>query len=132
MARVYTVDRMSETWNGLDKSLHALYDELNLVIGKRAAWLFGSTLGDTEFLSRITGDDEIYPAYPLSDIEQDLVNFGTALVKNNGQVSDEIFDILIPCYTSKELVILVSFASQLTAANLFYKVFELTADDVDC
>ncbi|WP_428329358.1 hypothetical protein [Mucilaginibacter sp.] len=129
MARVYTVEIMNKTWEELDKNLHNLYQELTIVIGERAARLFGTALGGADFLLCIADGRDGYAEYELNDIEQDLVNFGTALVENKGKVSDELFDILVPHYTSKELVILVSFAVQLTAANLFYNVFELTASD---
>jgi hypothetical protein len=129
MARDYIVGNMYETRQELDEKLRGLFKEVTLVVGERAARLFGESLGGTEFLSRIAGNGVKCNDYPLNDTEQDLVNFGTALVENNGKVADELFDILVPYYTGNELVILVTFAGQLTAANLFYTVFELSADD---
>ncbi len=129
MARDYVVGRMNETREELDKKLFALFNDVTFVVGKRAARLFGDSLGGAEVLSRIEESNAEITGYPLNDIEQDLVNFGTALVENKGKVADELFDILVPYYTGSELVVLVTFAGQLTAANLFYTVFDLSADD---
>lgn len=114
-----------------------LYREVATIVGSRCAYLYAFAISVTSesafyadfFRDIIITNGEDPDNLVLSDTEQDLCSFGAAITENNGHIEDVTFDNLIGHYTNKELVILVAFAGQMTAANVFNNVLGIYSDD---
>ena len=64
----------------------------------------------------------------LSQHEQLLVDFGSEIARNKGEVSDVLFDPVQVLYTDAQLVVLVAFAGQMIATNVFNNVLAVEID----
>ena len=60
--------------------------------------------------------------------EQALLDFGGAMGAKSGQVDNAIYDAVRSRYSETELVVLVGFAGQMIATNVFNNVFEVEID----
>ena len=65
----------------------------------------------------------------LTDQEQVLLTFGSEIARNRGEISDELYRQLEARYNPEELVVLVAFAGQMIATNIFNNVLEVTIDE---
>jgi alkylhydroperoxidase family enzyme len=65
----------------------------------------------------------------LTDTEQKLIDFGSSIAKNKGHISDEIYNAVAEYYTAEELVVLIAFAGQMIATNIFNNVIETDIDE---
>lgn len=115
---------------------YPLYIEVEKIVGKRAAYLFAhaiSTGSDcplcSTFFRRIIIDAGESPeTLVLSTEEQELLEFGSAIAQNKGVVSDALFNRSAQRYSTKELVVLIAFAGQMIATNIFNNVIETDID----
>jgi hypothetical protein len=114
-----------------------LYEQVKNMVGGRAAYLFchaisvGSNcpLCTTYFRKVIIDNNEDPADLILSDAEQTLLDFGSAIATNNGEVRNELYERMRTRYSETELVVLVGFAGQMIATNIFNNVFEVEMDD---
>jgi alkylhydroperoxidase family enzyme len=61
--------------------------------------------------------------------EQHLITFGSAIAANKGVVKDEIFNSVRSFYSDEQLVLLIAFAGQMIATNIFNNVIGTDIDD---
>ncbi len=114
-----------------------LYERVKDIVGARAAYLFAHaiSLGSncplcTMYFRKVIIDNGENPSQlVLSDSEQELLDFGNAIASKNGEVSNVIYDAVNSRYSEAELVVLVGFAGQMIATNIFNNVFEVEIDD---
>lgn len=64
----------------------------------------------------------------LSDTDQALLDFGSAIANHKGEVPDGLYAQMAEAYTETQLVVLVGFAGQMVATNIFNNVFEVQID----
>jgi len=113
-----------------------LFNEVSSIVGKRSAYLYGFAISEiTEsfyyavfFRNVIIDNGEDPDNLLLTETEQDLLSFGAEIAERNGHIEAVTFDALKRRFTNKELVILVAFAGQMIAANVFNNVFEIETD----
>jgi hypothetical protein len=114
-----------------------LYEAVKAIVGNRAAYLFSHAISQgsncplctTYFRKIIIENGEDPRQLVLTDKEQKLLDFGAAIANNNGQMTDEIYNAVARQYSETDLVVLVAFAGQMIATNVFSNVFEVAIDD---
>ena len=66
--------------------------------------------------------------FEVDEQGQQLLSFGSALATKRGFVDDELFDALKMQYNDEQLVVLIAFAGQMIATNIFNNVIETEID----
>ena len=116
---------------------YPLYHAVSRIVGERSAYLFAHAVSEaadcpvcTMFFRKIIIEhgerpEDLY----LTDDEQHLLNFGAAIARSRGDVSDALFALIRQRFNDSEVVMLVAFAGQMIATNLFNNVLEVTVDE---
>ena len=117
---------------------YTLYDLLEPVIGDRALSLFSYSISNgndciicSTFFRKIlidSGDDPDNPT--LSDTENLLIEFGSAICRDPHNIPDGIYEELSRKFTTEQIVLLISFAGIMYATNLFNTVAKVPLDEV--
>lgn len=113
-----------------------LYEQVKSIVGSRAAYLFAYAISEgsncplcTTYFRKVIIDNGEQPNHlVLSDIDQALLDFGSAIANNKGEVPKELYELLSRTYSETQLVVLVGFAGQMIATNIFNNVFEVEID----
>jgi hypothetical protein len=116
---------------------YPLYNKVIDMIGKKAAYLFAysiSTASDcplcSTFFRRIMIEAGENPdKLVLSDYEKYLLNFGSAIAQHKGCIANQVYEDLAQYHNNEELVILIAFAGQMIATNIFNNVIETDIDE---
>ncbi len=116
---------------------YSLYEEVKTILGGRLAYLFAHAISGgsncplcTTFFRRIIIENGEKPEdLSLTATEQDVLTFGSEMAQNHGQLPDSIYQRVSQNYTSKEMVILVAFAGQMIATNIFNNALEVEIDE---
>ena len=116
--------------------LHSLFEKVKEVTGKRTAALFAwavSTASDsvlcTSFFRRLIVEGGENPEeITLTDHEKVLLDFGSAISQHKGRIADHIYNSLAQYHNEEEMVLLIAFAGQLIATNIFNNVVETEID----
>jgi hypothetical protein len=116
---------------------YPLYEKTKEIAGERMAYLFAYTLStgldcplcSTFFRKIIMEAGENPEDLKLSDAEQELISFGAAISANKGIITDEVYDEVAKRHTENEMVILIAFAGQMIATNIFNNVIETDIDE---
>lgn len=58
-----------------------------------------------------------------------LLDFGSALSQHKGRIADHIYNSLAQYHNEEEMVLLIAFAGQLIATNIFNNVIETEIDE---
>jgi hypothetical protein len=114
-----------------------LYEQVKGIVGARAAYLLchsismGSNcpLCTTYFRKLIIDNGEKPNELVLSDAEQILLDFGSAVAQHKGDIPNEIYNAMKSLYTETEMIVLTGFAGQMIATNIFSNVFEVEIDE---
>ncbi|MBX3239112.1 MAG: hypothetical protein KIT80_10050 [Chitinophagaceae bacterium] len=115
---------------------YPLYNRVKQVVGERLAYLFAwsvSTASDcplcSTFFRKIIIDAGEDPEHlQINAGEQELLDFGAAITRRGGRISDEVFNAVASKYTNEETVLLIAFAGQMIATNIFNNVIETNID----
>lgn len=113
-----------------------LYEQVKAIVGSRAAYLFAYAISEgsncplctTYFRKVIIDNGERPEELMLNDKEQALLDFGSAIANNKGEVPSGLYQLLAQTYSEAQLVVLVGFAGQMIATNIFNNVFEVEID----
>ena len=116
---------------------YVLYEELRKVIGERMAPLYAYAVSyatecplcSTFFRKIIIEAGENPEQLILTEKEQQLLNFGSAIAQTQGHIRDEVYDSIRKNYSEEEMVLLIAFAGQMIATNIFSNVIETQIDD---
>lgn len=116
---------------------YPLYEQIKTFIGNRPAYLFAYTVSvgsncplcTTFFRKIIIDHGEVPEDLKFSGNEQLLMDFGSAIAREQGRVPDELFEKIAKLYTSQQIVELVAFAGQMIATNVFNNVLETDIDE---
>jgi hypothetical protein len=65
----------------------------------------------------------------LTEQEQQLLKFGSAIAQTQGHITDQVYNSISNNYTEEEMVLLIAFAGQMIATNIFNNVLETQVDD---
>lgn len=113
-----------------------LYEQVKSIVGSRAAYLFAYAISEgsncplcTTYFRKVIIDNGEQPNHlVLNDIDQALLDFGSAIANNRGEVPKGLYELLAQRYSETQLVVLVGFAGQMIATNIFNNVFEVEID----
>lgn len=116
---------------------YPLYNEVQRILGARLAALYGMAISDgsgsavcSTYFRKLLVELGEEPEFPqVTPDEQLLLDFGTAVAQSQGQVSDTLFGSLRGKYNTEHLVVLIAFAGQTIATNVFNNVVETDLDD---
>ena len=116
---------------------YALYDEIEKILGKRLAYLFAYSISfasncplcSTFFRKIIIDAGENPEGLELTEEEQKILNFGSAIASSQGNISDDVYSSVASMYNVKELVVLIAFAGQMIATNVFSNVIRTDIDE---
>jgi len=115
---------------------YPLYKEVEKILGKRLAYLFAYAISfasecplcSTFFRKIIMDAGEKPENLQLTSSEQKVVDFGSSIAKHGGHIADEIYEGMAARYDKKDMVVLIAFAGQMIATNVFSNV---TQTDID-
>jgi hypothetical protein len=116
---------------------YPLYERVGQITGARAACLFAYAIcvGSgcplcTAFFRRIIIEAGGNPEQlALNDYEGKLLDFGSAIARFKGCISNHVYNSLADFHTDEEMVVLTAFAGQMIAANIFNNVIETDTDN---
>jgi|SRR5689334_1764977 len=116
---------------------YPLYAEVEKILGKRLAYLYAYSISyasdcplcSTFFRKIIIDAGEKPEALDLTTSEQKILDFGSSIAKHNGKIADNVYDNVASLFNKNEMVILVAFAGQMIATNIFSNVTETDIDE---
>lgn len=114
-----------------------LRDALLPVIGERAFNFYCYAISNENdclicsmFFVKILKDEGInYDDFKFSEIEQVLIDYGTAIVKDSHNVPEEIFTRLKAHFSTEEIILLTTFATQMIATNDINNILHIDLDN---
>lgn len=117
---------------------YTLQEEVVKVIGERATNFYCyaiSTKNDclicSMFFKKILVDLNIdFDTFEFTEQEQELIDYGRALVEKPESISPELFEKLKARYNEEELILLTAFGSMMIATNLINTSLKVELDDV--
>lgn len=117
---------------------YTLRDELVPFIGERAVSLFSYAISDENdclvcsvFFRRILIDNGEDPDNPqVTEAEQLLIDWGRLVASNPGGIEPEFYARLEKAFSPQLRVLLLAFAGQMVATNLFNTVGRVPLDEV--
>ena len=116
---------------------YPLYSEVKKIVGDRLAYLFAYSISYaadcplcTTFFRKIIIDAGESPEnFEVDENGQKLLSFGSAIAANKGYIENAIFEDIRKVYTTEQIVVLIAFAGQMIATNIFNNVIETDIDD---
>ena len=116
---------------------YPLYEELKKITGERLAYLYAYSISyaadcplcTTYFRKTIIDAGENPENFEVNEQGQQLLSFGSAIVSKNGYVEDALFNALKKQYDDEQLVVLIAFAGQMIATNIFNNVINTEIDN---
>ena len=114
-----------------------LYENVKKIVGNRLAYLFAHSISSgsncplctTYFRKVIIENGEKPEQLVLTDDEQTLLDFGSEISVHAGRINEELYQRIAKKYTEEEIIVLVSFAGQMIATNIFSNTLEVEIDD---
>ena len=116
---------------------YPLYEELKKILGKRMAYLYAWSISlasdcplcSTYFRKIIIDAGENPETLELTNADQDVLNFGSAIAQQHGHIEDDIYNKVAEKYSEKEMVLLIAFAGQMIATNIFSNTIKTDIDE---
>lgn len=90
---------------------------------------YNCPLCTTYFRKIIIDNGEDPESLKLTAEEKDVLDFGAAIASNQGHIEEEIYNKLAKRFNDKEMVVLIAFAGQMIATNVFNNVIETDIDE---
>ena len=114
-----------------------LYENVKSITGHRLAYLFAHAISSgsncplctTYFRKVIIENGEKPEELLLSEDEQDLIDFGSEMSIYTGEVDEELYQRIARKYSEQEIIVLVAFAGQMIATNVFSNTLQVEIDD---
>ena len=116
---------------------YPLYEEIKKILGGRLAYLFAYSISyasncplcSTYFRKIMMDAGENPENLKLTEKEQKLLDFGSAIAQQQGNITSSVYDHVAKEFTATEMVVLIAFAGQMIATNIFNNVIETDIDD---
>jgi hypothetical protein len=116
---------------------YPLYGEVEKILGRRLAYLYAYSISyasdcplcSTFFRKIIIDAGEKPEALELTPSEQKILEFGSSIAKHHGNISDHVYDDVASHFNKAEMTVLIAFAGQMIATNVFNNVVETNIDE---
>jgi hypothetical protein len=116
---------------------YPLYGEVEKIIGRRLAYLYAYSISyasdcplcSTFFRKIIIDAGEKPESLELTPSEQKILDFGSSIAKHHGNIADHVYDAVASHFNKAEMTVLIAFAGQMIATNVFNNVVETNIDE---
>ncbi len=116
---------------------YPLYEEVEKILGKRMAYLFAWSISkasdcplcSTFFRKIIIDAGEKPENLSLTPAQKEILDFGCAIAKHQGNINDHLYYAIAKRFGKEEMVLLIAFAGQMIATNVFNNVIETDIDE---
>jgi hypothetical protein len=116
---------------------YVLYDEIKKILGERLAYLYAYSISyasdcplcSTFFRKIIMDAGENPERLQLTEREKILLGFGSAIATSKGIIADDVYNNAAALFDKREMVVLIAFAGQMIATNIFSNVIETDIDE---
>ena len=116
---------------------YPLYAEVEKILGKRLAYLYAYSISyasdcplcSTFFRKIIIEAGEKPETLELTPSEQKLMEFGSSISKHHGNIADDVYNAVATHFNKTEMMVLVAFAGQMIATNVFSNVIKTDIDE---
>jgi hypothetical protein len=116
---------------------YPLYTEVEKILGKRLAYLFAYAISSasdcplcTTFFRKIIIDAGEKPdSLSLTASQKIILDFGGSIARHRGNIADHLYNDVAKDFSAQELVVLIAFAGQMIATNVFNNVIETEIDE---
>ena len=116
---------------------YPLYEQVENILGKRLAYLYAYSIANASdcllcstFFRKIIIDSGENPEnLVVTPLQKNIIDFGRSISKHQGNINDHIYDCVAQQYGKKDMVILIAFAGQMIATNVFNNVIETDIDE---
>ena len=128
----------AEAFEALESSSYALDDELQRLIGKRAADFFEYAISiendcivcTTYFGNLLRRNGIDFETFEFTPAEQVLIEYGRSMAKNPKAVPDELFARLKAEFSEEEIVVITTMGVLMIANNYLNDILEVAPDPV--
>jgi len=116
---------------------YPLYAAVERILGKRLAYLYAYSISyasdcplcSTFFRKIIVDAGERPEALEVTPAEQKILEFGSSISKHHGKIPDDVYNATATQFNKKDMIILIAFAGQMIATNVFSNVTETDIDE---
>ena len=116
---------------------YVLYEEVKKLLGNRMAPLFAFSISrasdcplcSTFFRKIIIDSGEQPENLQLSEREQEILSFGAQVSRGRGIIGNDVYDSVRKYFNDRDMVLLIAFAGQMIATNIFSNVIETEIDE---
>ena len=125
-------------FEALESSSYALDEELQRLIGKRAADFFEYAISiendcivcTTYFGNLLRRNGIDFETFAFTPKEQVLIDFGRAIAKDPKHVPEEIYSRLKESFTEEEIVVITTMGVLMIANNYLNDILDVTPDPI--
>lgn len=126
-------------FNAVEAGSYALDDELQRLIGKRAADFYeyaisqknGCLVCTTYFQKLLRKNGIDFDTFEFTPREQILIEYGQAIAEDPKNVPEELFARLKAEFTEEEIVVITAMGVMMIANNYFNDILDVTPDRLD-
>ncbi|WP_428667065.1 carboxymuconolactone decarboxylase family protein [Runella sp.] len=116
---------------------YPLYEKIKQFLGNRQAYLYSFSISQgsncplcsTFFRKIIIENGESPDRLQLSEEEELLLEFGSQIAQHQGRVPDDLYEAIRQRYSTPQVILLVAFAGQMVATNVFNNALEVEIDE---
>lgn len=116
---------------------YPLYEQVEIILGKRLAYLYAYSISkasdcplcSTFFRKIIIDAGEKPENLVLAPSQKDIIDFGNSIAKYQGNINDHLYNSIAQKYSKSDMVILIAFAGQMIATNVFSNVIGTDIDE---
>lgn len=116
---------------------YPMYNEVKRILGERLAYLYAYSISyasncplcSTYFRKMIIDAGEKPEDLQLTAHEKKVLDFGSAIAKHQGNIANGTYSEVAEGYSENEMVLLIAFAGQMIATNVFNNVIETETDE---
>jgi len=116
---------------------YPLYEEVEKILGKRLAYLYAYSISkasdcplcSTYFRKIIIDSGEKPESLDLTPSQKDILDFGSGIARCQGNINDHLYNTIAGQHSKTDMVVLIAFAGQMIATNIFSNVIETDIDE---
>ena len=116
---------------------YPLYQEVEKILGKRLAYLYAYAISQaadcplcsTFFRKIIIDAGETPEKIEVNPAQRSILDFGGSIARYHGNIANHVYNAVGEHYSKEQMVVLIAFAGQMVATNVFNNVIETEIDE---